>query len=461
LEPVCTILMVLASFAPALTVRTAQNLGVLFRGAVLATGPRTVTSCLVAAWPWVTKHWSAYANVLRRARLDMRGLARTLFRLIAELIPPGAVIDLAVDETLVRRYGPRVVGVGMHRDAVRSSHARVQVTPGHKWVTLSVVVRLPFVRRALALPLLSVLYTTVKQAARNHAGRFYRQHRTVTELALLLVRMVVRWAPDRRFRVIGDGSYGTHDLADALNPASQSLSLRRVSLVSRFHKDAALYAPPPAYSGHGRPRVKGRPLPAPGRVASNRRTRWTRVPVAWYGATEKTVRVASRTGLWYRCGSRPTPVRWVLVRDPDGRRADEVFFTTDLALTPRAIIETFVRRWSIETTFQEARSLLGLETLRNRTGDAVRRSVPLLLATYSLIVVWFAKHVRTPETYKRSTPWYSKVSVTFSDMLAAARHDILHERLSPRAGLETDDSKLPRPPESSAGSRLTPIRRPA
>ena len=110
MEPVRTILMVLARIAPALTVRTAQNLGVLFRGAVLATGPRTVTSCLVAAWPWWTKHWSAYANVLRRARLDMRGLARTLFRLIAELIPPGAVIDLAVDEMLVRRCGPRVTG---------------------------------------------------------------------------------------------------------------------------------------------------------------------------------------------------------------------------------------------------------------------------------------------------------------------------------------------------------------
>jgi hypothetical protein len=72
LEPVCTILRVLASFAPALTGRTAQNPDVLFRGAALATEPRTVTSCLVAAWPWRTKHWSAHANVLRRAQLDVR-----------------------------------------------------------------------------------------------------------------------------------------------------------------------------------------------------------------------------------------------------------------------------------------------------------------------------------------------------------------------------------------------------
>jgi hypothetical protein len=70
---------------------------------------------------------------------------------------------------------------------------------------------------------------------------------------------------------------------------------------------------------------------------------------------------------------------------------------------------------------------LGLETLRNRTAQAVRRSVPLLLATYSFIVVSFAKHVRVPEIHKQNTPWYQKGSVTFSDMLAAARQDILGE----------------------------------
>ena len=295
MEPVSTMMAVFASFAPALTAPTAQNLGVLLRGAVLAPGARTVTGCLLAAWPWVSKHWSAYANVLRRARLPMRSLARQLFRLILELIPEGAVIDLAVDETLVRRWGPRVVGVGMHRDAVRSSRRRNAVSPGHKWVVVSVVIRLPFVHRALALPLACVLYTTKKHARRNREKRPYRRHRTLSELTLPLARMVVRWAPDRRFRLIGDGSYGTHDLADALNPASRSPSLRRVTLVSRFKMNAALYARPPAYSGRGRPRVKGRQLRSPGEVAGNRRTRWSRITVDWYGATRKEVKVCSRT----------------------------------------------------------------------------------------------------------------------------------------------------------------------
>jgi len=438
-----------ASFAPALTAPTWENLGVLLRGAVLAPGARTVTGCLRAAWPWVTKHWSAYENVPRRARLDMLAMARELFRQILELLPPEAVVGLIVDESLLRRYGPWVVEVGMHRDAVRSSHARSAVSPGHKWVTLAVVVRLPFAGSALALPVLSVLYSTRKHARRNRAKRLYRKHRTVTELALLLVRIVVRWAPQRRFRLVGDGTYATHGLAEALHAASRHRSLRRVSLVSRFPMDGATYAPAPPYSGRGRPRLKGHKLPTPRQVASDPDTVWSRLSVEWYGGVRKEVLLCSRTGLWYRPGSAPTPVRWVVVRQTEGNHPDEAFFTTDVESPLKGLVETFVRRWPVETTFEEARAHLGLETLRNRTPNAVRRSAPLLLALYSLIVIWFAKHVDDPDAWKQSTPRYSKPHVTFSDMLAAARQDvlgeILDERFFSRPGPQRAESKVLEP----------------
>jgi len=459
LEPVSTIVAFLASFAPALTAPTLENLGVLLRGALLATGPRTVTACLVAAGPWVTKHVSAYENVFRRARLSLRVLARLLFRLALSLVPPEAVILLVVDESLVRRYGPYVPGVGMHRDSVRSSRGRHQVTPGHKWVTLSVVVRLPFMGRPVALPILTVLYTASKQAKRNRRGPWHRQHRTVPELALLMVRWVVRWAPERRFRLVGDGAYGTHDLADAFHPGSKVPGLERVRLVSRFKFDGATFAPPPPYAGRGRPRVKGEQLPSPAAVAADPAARWEPATVEWYGATRKEVLLCSRTGLWYRKSSGATPVRWVVVRDPERKRRDEVFFTTEMELVLREIVELFVCRWSIETTFQEARSLLGLETLRNWTVESVRRSVPMLLGLYTLIVVWFAQHVRTPEACKRHTPWYKKAWVTFSDMLAAARHDVLSEGFSARSGQKTDESKVVASLLSLVNSLFTPIRR--
>jgi len=217
---VSTLVMLMASFNPALTAQTAASLAVLLRGAVLSQRDRTVTACLVAAWPWVKKGWQAYENVLRRARINMLWLARILFGLALRLAPEGAPTYLAIDQSLVRRWGPYVPAVGMHRDPVQSSHGRNAPSPGHKWVVLSVLVRLPDMSGPVALPILSALYTPPRPPKRNRTPSLYRRHRTVAELALLLVRLVVCWAPGRRFIVAADGAYATHRLAAALRPES-------------------------------------------------------------------------------------------------------------------------------------------------------------------------------------------------------------------------------------------------
>jgi hypothetical protein len=130
-------------------------------------------------------------------------------------------------------------------------------------------------------------------------------------------------------------------------------------------------------------------------------------------------------------------------------------------MRPKEIIESFVRRWNIETTFQEARAYLGLETLRNRTANAVRRAVPMLLALYSLIVVWFARHLRRPEAWVRRTPWYRKSLVTFSDMLAAARGDVAGGIISSRPGAAPSRKKTRRPAPRHARTRHGTVRYPA
>ena len=430
---VSTLVMLMASFNPALSAQTAASLTVLLRGAILSPRARTVTACLVAAWPWVKKGWHAYGNVLRRAKIDMLTLSRILFALALRLLPEGASLYLAVDESLVRRWGPYVPAVGMHRDPLQSSHGRNEPSPGHRWVVLSLLLRLPYMSRPVALPILSALYTPPHPPKRNRTEPLYRRHRTVAELALLLVQLVARWAPQRRFIVAGDGAYATHRLAGALRPGSPHKALRRTSLVSRFYFDGATYAQPGAYSGVGRPRVKGQKLPSPKQVIEHARTdSWQRAEVQWYGGQRKVMWLCSRTGLWYKAGEGVKWIRWVVARDSESERREEVFFTTDPVLTPAQIVEAFVRRWSLETTFQEAREHLGLETLRNWSEKAVKRSVPFLLGLYSLIVVWFALHVEEPERFRVERPWYKKPSVTFSDMLSAARGNILGELLFQR-----------------------------
>lgn len=440
---VSTFAMLMASFNPVLTAPSAASLAVLLRGAVLSPRARTVTGCLMAGWPWVKKHWQAYENLLRRANINMLALARILFGLVLRLIPEDAPIYLSVDESLVRRWGPYVPAVGMHRDPVRSSRGRNAVNPGHKWVVLSVVIGLSYMNRPVALPILSALYTSPRAPKRNRRAPLYRKHRTVSELALLLVRILVRWAPGRRFVVTGDGSYATHSLAWALRPQSPYKALRRASLVSRFYFDAAIYAEPPPYGGMGRPRVKGRKLPSPREVIQGADPdQWQRALVQWYGGQKKLVWLLCGTALWYKAGQGAKWVRWVVVRCPEDKRGDQVFFTTHPALSPARIVEAFVGRWSLETTFQEAREHLGLETLRNWSENSVKRSVPFLLGLYSLIVVWFELHVEEPESVPIEWPWYKKAHVTFSDMLRAARADILGELVFQRPATAPCEHKV-------------------
>lgn len=425
---VSTFVRLIASFCPALTRPTAENMSVLLRGAVLSGKARTVTACLRAAWPWVTKSWQAYADLVRRAELDTLVLGRILFSLALRLVDAQAPVCLAIDETLVRRWGPEVPGIGLHRDPVRSSHAHNVVNPGHKWVVLSVLVKLSFMERPMALPIISVLYTSANPAKRNRTEPLYRRHRTVAELTLLLVRLVVRWAPRRRFIVVGDGAYANHALARALRRESHHRRLQRTSLVSRFHFDAALYGRPAPYCGRGRPAIRGEKLPNPKQTIEGLEPEdWQEAALRWYGGKRKEVRLYSAEGLWYKSGQGAKWVRWVVVRDPEGERRDEIFFTTDRRLGVERIVEIYVGRWSLETTFQEAREHLGLESLRNWSVKSVKRSVPFLLGLYSLIVVWFAQNVEDPESFRVECPWYEKPNVTFSDMLAAAKRDILAE----------------------------------
>ena len=240
--------------------------------------------------------------------------------------------------------------------------------------------------------------------------------------------------------MIGDAWYATHDMANLLNDKSDRCP--NGSLVSRFKGDARLHAEPGEYSGFGRPRIIGERLPNPRQESQRDDAEWVSCKVKWYGESKKELMLLTGEGLWYRCSQGATWVRWVVVRDPKGKRNDEVFFTTDRSLSPQEIVECYARRWSIEVTFEETRRHLGIETLRNRTHNAVSRSVPMLFSLYSLIVTWFSLNNPEEKTPLNAAPWYPKVNVTFSDMIGYAKEDILKGYVFPQHHKNTSEFLL-------------------
>jgi hypothetical protein len=330
--------------------------------------------------------------------------------LLDHVVPPGPVL-LAGDDTVTERPGPRVFGKGRHRDGVRSTHSYTAYRWGHKWVVVSVLIKLPCATRPWALPILVALYRP-PEWDRQHR----RRHKTPAHLARLLLARLMRWFPQHHFIFVGDTGYGTSETARFCSKHRRSLTL-----VSKFYGDAALYAPPPPRTRRtmGRPRVKGPKLASPQEVVVNMAKR-TNLRVAWYGGTTRNIEVVTGTGHWYRIGETLVEVRWVYVHDGTGTHRDEYFFTTNTTMKPHQIVECYTQRWSIETTFQECREYLKLESTKGYGQQTVLRFTPCLFGLYTTVVLLYLQ-LPCPSSTRSAVFWRGKSTVTFSDMMTCVR----------------------------------------
>jgi hypothetical protein len=116
-------------------------------------------------------------------------------------------------------------------------------------------------------------------------------------------------------KLIGDTAYSILELG--LHCVAQ-----HVTLIAPFRLDSVIHQPAAARTKHtiGRPRVVGKRLPSLESVLHDPKTVWQRITVDWYGEGKRVVEICTATALWYRYGSDPLPIRWVLTRDPEGKR---------------------------------------------------------------------------------------------------------------------------------------------
>lgn len=425
----------LHQFASSFTQPTYPRFVVLLLGAILTTGRRTVANILRTVGGLAKGDPSSFNRVFSQARWSGLQLACALTRFIVRHFYREGIILLAGDDTVDEHRGKNVYGKARHRDAVRSSHSYTAHRYGHKWVVLAILVKLPFATRYWALPVLVSLY----RSPQDNKARG-RKHKTPVELMRRMLAIMMRWFANRQFFFAGDGGFGTHELARFAHE-----SQGRLTLVSRFYANANLYDPPPAPRKNkkgGRPRLKGAKRPSPQDVIKKIRKR-QRLQVTWYGGGYRQVEVVSQVAHWYKGGDGLVPVRWVFVHDLTGTHRDEYFFTTDVSLSPQAITEAFTRRWNIETTFEEMRAYLGLETTRGWKRWTVLRAAPSLFGLYSVIVLLFC---RLPQKYKEKKPlsWQGKTETTFSDAITTVRRWLWTNWVFETAGHQQAFTKLPR-----------------
>jgi DDE superfamily endonuclease len=480
---------VLASFAPVFYHPTYQRFLVLLLAALLTTGRRTVSNLLRTAAGLAKGDASSFHRVLSKRRWSTLALARILARFILDHWVPEGPVYLAGDDTVDEHRGAKVYGKGCHRDPVRSTHSYTAFRWGHKWVVLAILVPFPFATRAWALPVLTALYHSpakvakaetpagkrrrkkakdktkirAEERARRKArartetpkkkaeARSRRRHKTPSELMRQLLAVLTHWFPDRQFVFAGDGGYGTHALA-----RHAARRRRDLTLVSLFYPTAALHDPPPVAVGktNGRPRKKGKKRPAPAAVVAATESRG-QLEVSWYGGGRRTVEVVSGTGHWYKAGEGLVEVTWVFVHDLSGTHRDSYLFSTDPAMPAARVIETYTGRWNIETTFQEMRAYLGLETTRGRTKNTVLRAAPCLFGLYAVVALLYAE-LPAETTAEGTVSYRGKAAVTFSDAISVVRRRLWLEGVFESHGQTEAFRNLPRPLQAVLLAALAP-----
>jgi len=397
--------LLLATFQSRFTAPSYVTFSSLVAGFLAQTGEHTVCGMLTGAGLASRWHHTRAHRFFsqRRWSIDRVGL-RLASLIVQRLAPPGTPVELAVDDTLFRRSGPKVFGARWCHDGAAVGPSPIGF--GNCFVVVGVVVRLPFCCRPVCLPVLCALW----------------QQGSKVVVARRLVELLASRFPDRTVHVTCDGAYVSRDLRGL--PA-------RITWTTRLRKNAALHDLTPPRTGRpGRPRTKGDPLPSLRELAAT--LHWTRRTLVRYGISD-TVEIAHRRLLWYLpFGAQP--VRLVMVRDPGAREYEIALITTDVTAAPAQIVERYASRWSIEVAFEEAKQVLGVGEARNRTENAVRRTTPFGLVCQSLLTLWYATSLHVDDVVRdrrRRAPWYrTKVTPSTADMLATARRVLIAAQFS-------------------------------
>jgi DDE superfamily endonuclease len=404
----------LVPFAPEFSKPVWGLAQVLLVGAILSPHKRTVTSALRAMGLSNDRQFGKYHRVLNRDVWSGLRLSRILLGLlVTTFVGTGKPVVIGVDETIERRWGPKIVERGIYRDPVRSSKSHVVKASGLRWISFMLIVDIPWIGRAWALPFL-----TVVAPSKSYDVRRGRKHRTLLDKASALVRLVRWWLPEREIIIAGDGAYASNEFASYLQHFR-----RPVILVARFYLDAALYDEPYDVPV-GRPRVKGDKLPSPQAHADDPTSVWTTLTLPWYDGLPRTIEYLTGTALWYRTGILPVQLRWVVVRDPLDQFDLQSFFCTLPVATSLQVLTWFILRWCVETTFEEARAHLGVETQRQWSTLAIQRTTPLLLGLFSFVTLLTDRLLNADTCPVRTTAWYAKPAPTFSDAIALVRRTL-------------------------------------
>lgn len=405
MEVVQSFHVVLQVVSGVMTAPTAQTFQTLVAGWLLA--PRRSIIGMVRS-SGTERHHSAFHRLFATAAwsIDKAGLA------VFDLITRGQErVFLAIDDTLIERFGLKVHGTGMHRNAVQSSRSHVVTTWGNCWVVLCVVLESRWMPgRRFCLPVLCRLYVN-KSSAQKWNIAYRKKNELMIEMLNLLSELVD--STEKTLHLLGDSAF---TVPAALKEMPVSIHVTgRAKGNYRVHD-----APEKRKKGQrGRSRKRGKRLLTPSEMFDQKGLQ--RMSLKLYDHSKYRIRVATQVGFFHKAPDREVLV--IAIEHLKGGRGREYFYTTDLEADIETVLKRYSWRWGIEVMFHEVKDHLGIGEPENRTQLAVERTAFTGFLLYTLITWWHETGRETPAKSVRN--WRGKSHPSFADMLAALREESL------------------------------------
>jgi hypothetical protein len=403
--------------AAALDRRSTPRLALLFLGALLARGRRTVTSWIRAAG-LSDQYQSCYLAVAAAGKKAETIAAYLVLWVVKPLLGGAERLTLALDDTPTPRYGPHVQGAGVHHNPTPGPAGSAYLY-GHVFVVLGLLVTHP-AWGVIALPLLARLYVRKKDLPGidpKHRPEF----RTKLELAVELLGWARKWLGllKKPIWVVADGAYAK---ANFLKPA-MALGM---TVVSRLRCDSALWSLPPVVPpdqrGPGRPRVYGTDRISLARRAGQRRG-WTAEAFTLY-RERVTKRYKTFLATWRPAGG---VIRVVLVDEPTGWRA---YFCTDPSASVADILTAVADRFSLEITFRDCKEVVGAGQQQVRFIWANVGAFHVCLWTFTMTEAWAWSRPAAELVNRSDSPWDSPLRrPSHADKRRAWRRELLGEEI--------------------------------
>ncbi|MCP4513895.1 MAG: transposase [Delftia sp.] len=337
-------------------------------------------------------HWTTPYLFMKVASWSCLEVSQRLLNLVATTIGSPEVLIVAIDDTVVKKWGRKFFGLGRYVDPTdKNPGGHKRRVLGHCWVVMAVLWERG-TNSWFAFPVACRLFVPVSVCAE---GAF----RTKIELAVTLLRHM-RW-PARQVILVGDNLYARTGLATGLLLDGALGPVDHTMLISRLRCNAALYERPGKRrpGKRGAPRKRGRKTDA--KALYERRDKRRQLAVNIYGKRVVLdafvdVLIPSRT-----LGSAPI---LVIIFPQRGGKKMNVFFSTDVTMDPVRVMEIYSARFKIEDVFDEIKTVGGFGDCRQRGAIALDRHATLSLVAYTLLRLLSVTHSELQDL--EAEPWW-------------------------------------------------------